>query len=317
MALNSIRKIAVVGTGTIGSSWTTLFLAKGFKVTVSDPAPGAKEKLAQFIQREWPRMQNIGLAKNADPKNFEFVDDIYPRLHDIDFVQENCPERADFKTDLIGQIDAKLPKHAIIASSSSGIPSSQFISKCGVDPNRVLIGHPFNPPHLIPLVEIVPHSKTTSAAVDGATAFYKSLGKAPVLLKKEAPGFLANRLQAAVIAEAYSLVHHGIASPEDVDTAISSGPGIRWAFAGPFMTEVFAGGGGQDGFSHTVNHLVPALAGWVEDMNKNKFSFNKQDITTLTEQVTKWQKSTDTEAAEKEMNDGIVNVLQFKKDTKL
>ncbi|KAK4501844.1 hypothetical protein PRZ48_007653 [Zasmidium cellare] len=308
----TIRKVAVVGTGVIGSSWTTLFLAKGYQVVVSDPAPGAEEKLSQYIESEWPRIEQIGLAEGASPRNYEFVEDITQHLGDVDFVQENGPERPDFKTKLIANIDAHLPKHAVIASSSSGIPSSQFISECKVDPSRVLIGHPFNPPHLIPLVEIVPHPGTSGAAVRQAEAFYKALGKAPVLLKKEAPGFVANRLQAALLAEAYSLVSRGVASPEDVDTAVTTGPGLRWALAGPYMTNVLGGGGGKDGFDHFVQHLGPAVRGWKEDMDANKFSFEEDETKRLQEQVTPWVETKEPEKVRQEMGDALIELLQTK-----
>lgn len=181
-----------------------------------------------------------------------------------------------------------------------------------MDPSRVLIGHPFNPPHLIPLVEIVPHPGTSEAAVQQAVAFYKGLGKAPVLLKKEAPGFLANRLQAALLAEAYSLVSRGIATPEDVDTAVSTGPGLRWALAGPYMTNVLGGGGGKDGFDHFFKHLGPAVRGWKEDMDENKFTFQEDETKRLQKQVTAWVETKEPEKTREEMGDALIELLQTK-----
>jgi 3-hydroxyacyl-CoA dehydrogenase len=310
-----IKKIAVVGTGVIGSSWTTLFLAKGYQVIVSDPAPGARAKLADFIKNEWPRMQKAGLVvPGANPQNYEFVDDITSHLSDIDFVQENAPERVDFKTRLIGDLDAKLPAHAIIASSSSGIPSSQFIGNCKKAPERVLIGHPFNPPHLIPLVEVVPHTETSIEVTQRAIDFYKLLGKAPVLIKKEVPGFLANRLQAAILAEAYSLVNRGIASPEDVDTAISTGPGLRWALAGPFSTNILAGGAVEDPFKHFIEHLGPAVSGWKKDMDEHRFDIeDEEQVGRLEEDVRPFQEKIDRERLRREMGDGLIEVLGVKR----
>lgn len=181
-----------------------------------------------------------------------------------------------------------------------------------MDPGRVLIGHPFNPPHLIPLVEIVPHPDSSGAAVRQAMALYKALGKAPVLLKKEAPGFLANRLQAALLSEAYSLVSRGIASPEDVDTAVSTGPGLRWALAGPYMTNVLGGGGGKDGFDHFMKHLGPAVHGWKRDMDENKFSFEEEEICGLQERVTPWVEKKQPEKVRQEMGDALIELLQTK-----
>lgn len=225
---------------------------------------------------------------------------------------ENGPERSDFKTKLIGSLDALLPRSTIIASSSSGIPSSQFIADCRVDPSRVLIGHPFNPPHLIPLVEVVPHPGTSLDSVKRATEFYASLGKAPVLIKKEAPGFLANRLQAAVLAEAYSLVRNGVASPEDVDTAMSTGPGLRWALAGPYMTNVIGGGGGKNGFAHFMAHLGPAVQGWKQDMDENSFSFNEDDTKVVSREVEQWVERSDPDTAREEMEGALLSLLEVK-----
>ncbi|EME84338.1 uncharacterized protein MYCFIDRAFT_134610 [Pseudocercospora fijiensis CIRAD86] len=315
MSERGIKNVLVVGTGVIGSSWTTLFLAKGLKVIVSDPAPGAKEKLAEFIKSEWPRMQRVGAVEHANPDSYQFVEDISTAsLDDVDFVQENAPERPDFKTKLMGSLDSTLKKDVVIASSSSGIPSSKFIGECKVAPERVLIGHPFNPPHLIPLVEVVPHPETSQDAVERATEFYKSVGKAPVLIKKETPGFLANRLQAAVLTEAYSLVSRGIASPEDVDTAISTGPGLRWALAGPYTTNILAGGASDDPFKHFIDHLGPAVHGWKKDMDEHKFEFREDEMKQLSEHVRPFQGKLDREGVRSDMGNGLVELLDMKKN---
>lgn len=181
-----------------------------------------------------------------------------------------------------------------------------------MDPSRVLVGHPFNPPHLIPLVEIVPHPGTSGAAVRQVVEFYKALGKAPVLLKKEAPGFVANRLQAALLTEAYSLVSRGIASPEDVDAAVTNGPGLRWALAGPYMTNVLGGGGGKDGFDHFFKHLGPAVRGWKEDMDANKFSFEEDETKRILDQVAPWVETKEPEKVREEMGDALIELLQSK-----
>lgn len=225
---------------------------------------------------------------------------------------QNAPEKPDFKAKLVADIDAHLPAHGMIASSSSGIPSSQFIGQCIVDPSRVLIGHPFNPPHLIPLVEIVPHPGTSPAVVQRTTDFYKQLGKSPVVMKKEAPGFLANRIQAAVLCEAYSLVSRGIASPEDVDTAVSTGPGLRWALAGPFMTNVLGGGGGEDGFSHFMSHLGQAVRAWKQDMDENAFSFQDSEVKALNERVKAFATSRDPKIMQSEMAEAVTDIVRLK-----
>ncbi|BDD57822.1 hypothetical protein MAP00_003152 [Monascus purpureus] len=212
----SIKNVGVIGTGVIGSSWIALFLARGLSVTVTDPAPGAREKLAAYLEKEWPSLIQIGLSQGASLANYKFVDSIDNYLEEFDFVQENAPERLDIKRELFAHLDAHTRKDAIIASSSSGIPSSQFVTECKHNPARILIGHPFNPPHLVPLVEVVPHPGTAELYTKQAVEFYRWLGKSPILVKQETPGFIANRLQAAVMSEAYSLVNRGIVSAEDL-----------------------------------------------------------------------------------------------------
>lgn len=184
---NSIRTVGVAGTGVIGSSWTGLCLARGLRVLVSDPAPGAEEKLAAYLNSIWPTLEEIGLANNASKDKYRFVgDNLRAHYGDLDFVQENAPEREGLKTALIGEIDAGTRSDVLIASPSSGLPSSQFIGNCK-HPERVLFGHPFNPPHLMPLVEVVPNLKTSPESVQTAMSFYRGLGKHPVLVKKEVP----------------------------------------------------------------------------------------------------------------------------------
>ena len=246
MSVPTIRTIGVVGTGVIGSSWTALFLARGLRVIVSDPAPGAEEKLQGYLNKEWPTLSRIGLSPGASLQNYQFVKSIDEHLPNVDYIQEvggllplsyiavytsgtgiltreqkNGPERLDFKRGLFAHLDANTREDVILASSSSGLPSSQFVTDCKKNPGRVLIGHPFNPPHLVPLVEVVPHPETSQSAIEKAINFYKGLNKEPVLVKQETPGFIANRLQAAVCQEAYSLVSRGIISAEDLGKFLS------------------------------------------------------------------------------------------------
>lgn len=214
-------------------------------------------------------------------------------------------------TKLIGNLDSLLPKGTIIASSSSGIPSSQFIGDCKNDTSRVLIGHPFNPPHLMPLVEVVPHPDTTSDAVSRAMDFCKSLGKSPVFVKKETPGFLADRLH---LSEAYSLASRGIISAEDVDTAMSTGLGLRWALAGPYMINVLGGGSAQDPFEHFIEHLSPAVARWKKDMDEHSFSWEEKDVKALAEAVKLFVQKSDTEGVKRDMGNGLIELLELKKE---
>jgi 3-hydroxyacyl-CoA dehydrogenase len=230
----AIKTVGVVGTGVIGASWTGLFLAHGLRVLVADPSPDAADKLASYLKSIWPALQEIGLSEGASIDNYEFVGaSLGEHYSKVDFIQEVCimhckhsqhikltlrqnaPERPELKLKLLAEIDAKTRKDVVIASSSSGIPSSRFISQCK-NPERVLIGHPFNPPHLMPLVEVVPHPGTNAATIATAIEFYNSIGRKAIHIQQEAPGFVANRLQAALLTEAYSLVSRGIISAEDL-----------------------------------------------------------------------------------------------------
>jgi len=182
---------------------------------------------------------------------------------------QSGPERLDIKIPLIASLDRHLPSHVPLASSSSGLPASSFIRDCRSSPSRVLIGHPFNPPHVMPLVEIVPHPGTSAATVAAAKAFYDSLGRRPIVIRKEVPGFLANRLQIAVVQEAISLVARGVVSPEDVDAAVMGSLGPRWALIGPMMSWCLGGGGNPGGFERMNNGIGAAAGRWVEDMRQN------------------------------------------------
>ena len=252
-----IHRIAIVGTGVIGASWAALYLAKGFEVVASDPAPGAEQRLRDFIAKSWPALERLGLAASASQSNLSFNEKLVEALEGVDFVQENGPERIDFKQKLYGEMDALLPPDVIIASSSSGLPMSEIQKGATAHPERCVIGHPFNPPHLIPLVEIVGGKLTSEETIQRADDFYTSIGKDTVRIKKELPGHVANRLQAALAREVYYLVATDVLSAEDVDTAVSSGPGLRWALMGNMMTNHLAGG--QGGIEHFFEQFAAPL----------------------------------------------------------
>jgi 3-hydroxyacyl-CoA dehydrogenase len=239
-----IRRIAIVGTGVIGASWAALYLAKGLQVVATDPAPGAEQRLRDFIDKAWPALERLGLSAGASRSNLSFNAVLAEALKGVDFVQENGPERVDFKQKLYGEMDALLPADVVIASSSSGLPMSEIQKGATAHPERCVIGHPFNPPHLIPLVEIVGGKLTSEETIQHADEFYTSLGKDTVRIKKELPGHVANRLQAALAREVYYLVATDVLSAADVDTALSSGPGLRWGIMGNMMINHLAGGTG-------------------------------------------------------------------------
>ncbi|KAI5240756.1 putative hydroxyacyl-CoA dehydrogenase [Aureobasidium subglaciale] len=309
----AIKTVGIVGTGVIGASWTGLFLANGLRVLVSDPAPGSKQKLDKYLQSIWPDLKKIGLAPGASLDNYQFVGtSLKDHYSKIDFIQENAPEKLELKTSLLAEIDAATRPDVVIASSSSGLPSSKFIGKCTTNPGRILIGHPFNPPHLMPLVEVIPHPETSQDSVNTATAFYKSLNKSPVVLHKEVPGFAANRLQAALCSEAYSLVSRGVISAEDLDLCVTNSLGPRWALTGPLMSNAMGGGGGTDGFRHLLEHLGPASEAWLADMREHAFVFNKQSLDGLSASVGEELEGKDVQKLEAERDRLLVEILKLK-----
>ncbi|MGC2222142.1 MAG: 3-hydroxyacyl-CoA dehydrogenase NAD-binding domain-containing protein [Methylocella sp.] len=255
-----INRIAIIGTGVIGASWAALFLAKGLKDGATDVAPGAEKALRHFVEAAWPALEQLGLAPGALQSNLTFTPDLAGCVADADLVQENGPERIDFKRNLYQQLDELLPPEVIIASSSSGLTMSDIQVGCRSHPERCVIGHPFNPPHLIPLVEIVGGSKTSEDTIDRAAHFYTSIGKRTVRLHKEVPGHVANRLQAALIREVYYLVGEGVVSVADVDAALCWGPGLRWGIMGQVLLNHL--GGGEGGMEHFLDQFAGPLTAW-------------------------------------------------------
>jgi carnitine 3-dehydrogenase len=255
---------AVIGTGVIGTSWAAYFLSRGMDVIATDPAPEAEVALRAGVAAAWPSLIQLGLHESADPDRLSFTTDVIEAVTGADFVQENGPERLDIKQQLIATIDAHTPAEVIIASSSSGTLPSEIQALAQRFPDRVLIGHPFHPAHLMPLVEVVGGSQTSLEALDRAMSFYASIGKKPIRVRQELPGHIANRLQAALWREAYSLVERGAASVADIDTAISYGPGLRWALLGPLVLQHLSGGPG--GMAHLLRHLGPPTQKWMDDL---------------------------------------------------
>jgi 3-hydroxyacyl-CoA dehydrogenase len=255
-----IQRVAIIGTGVIGASWTSLFLAKGLDVVATDVAPGAEAALKGFVQSAWPALTRLGLAAGASLSKLTFTADMPTAVKGADLVQENGPERIDFKKKLYQQLDELLPPDVIIASSSSGLTMSEIQSACRSHPERCVIGHPFNPPHLVPLVEIVGGAKTSEETIQRAADFYAALGKKPVRLHKEVPGHVANRLQGALAREVYHLVAEGVVSVADVDTALCWGPGLRWGIMGNVLLNHL--GGGEGGIEHFFQQFTGPMTAW-------------------------------------------------------
>ncbi|WP_405891164.1 3-hydroxyacyl-CoA dehydrogenase NAD-binding domain-containing protein [Streptomyces sp. NBC_01527] len=257
-----VHRVAIVGTGTIGASWATHHLVRGFDVTATDPSPTAEAALRSYVEAAWDAAASIGLAPGASPDRLSFTTDLREAVADADFVQENAPERPELKVPLFADIDDATPPGAIIASSSSGITMSVIQAECR-RPERTVIGHPFNPPHIVPLVEVVGGTRTAPETIREAMSFYAAIGKKPIHLKKELPGHVANRIQAALYREVVHLVQEGVLDVSDSDDAVSWGPGLRWGVMGPHL--LWHLGGGEGGIEHFMDTLMPRMvASWQE-----------------------------------------------------
>lgn len=257
-APEDIRRVAVVGAGLIGAGWAAAFLAAGRTVAVHDMAPDAEGKVREHVARAWPSLTQRGLTLGASPDALSFHATLEETLDGGDFVQENTPERDTIKRDLFGQLGRALPADVLIASSTSNMPVTMLQESC-THPERCVLGHPFNPVHLIPLVEVGGGERTDRAAVDAAIAFYAAIGKKPVRLEREILGHIGNRLTAAMFREAVSLVANGVATVKDVDDALRFGPALKWAIQGQFTT--FHTSGGEAGLSGFLKHFGPGIMG--------------------------------------------------------
>ncbi len=252
----NVRRVACVGAGVIGGGWVAHFLARGYDVTAWDPAPDASRKLRRLVDAAWPTLTLLGLADGASTDRLTVADTLDQAVADADFVQESAPEKLDLKRDLLARLDAATPPGVVIASSTSGYPMTDM-QTAAADPSRLVVGHPFNPPYLIPLVEVVGGERTDPAAVAWAARFYEVAGKSVITMDNEVPGFIANRLQEALWREALHMVANGEATVRDIDLSITEGPGLRWAVMGPMLT--FALAGGEGGMAHMLDHFGPSL----------------------------------------------------------
>ncbi|MFI1737301.1 3-hydroxyacyl-CoA dehydrogenase NAD-binding domain-containing protein [Streptomyces sioyaensis] len=255
-APEDVRRVACIGAGVIGGGWAAHFLARGYDVTAWDPAPDAEEKLRRLVAAAWPALERIGLAEGAAPDRLTVAGTLAEAVADADFVQESAPEKLELKRSLLAELTAATRPGVVVASSTSGYPMTDMQTAAG-DAGRLVVGHPFNPPYLIPLVEVVGGERTDRAAVTWASRFYEVAGKSVLTMDRELPGFIANRLQEAMWREALHMVANGEASVADIDASITEGPGLRWAFMGPCLT--FALAGGEGGMAHMLDHFGPSL----------------------------------------------------------
>src|SRR5215475_13214152 len=258
--LERYSKVAVVGAGVIGASWTAVFLAHGLTVVVNDPRDDVEAVVEGYIRKASPTLTALNLPTQNLTRKLHFESSLDRAVEGVDVVQENGPERVEFKQDLWARIEPHVPAHALLLSSSSARTASEQSQKMK-NAKRLLIGHPFNPPHLIPLVEVVPGDQTEPGAVEDAVAFYQALGKVPRVLRKEIQGFVANRLQRAIFRECCHLVLEGVVTVDELDDIVTSSIGLRWAADGPFRS--FHLGGGPGGFAAFFKQFAPGMeAAW-------------------------------------------------------
>ncbi|KMW56192.1 3-hydroxyacyl-CoA dehydrogenase [Candidatus Rhodobacter oscarellae] len=257
--MTEIKHIAVLGAGVIGASWAALFLAAGRSVAVFDPDPGAEDAARAYIKRAWPALQELGLTERATSDAIRFAPTASAAVAGAQFVQENVPERLAIKHATYQEIEPALAAGAIVSSATSGL-TLEALQEGWRDPGKLILGHPFNPPHLIPLVELTANARTGAGVLESTEAFYQDIGKVTIRIKKGLPGHVANRLQAAVWREAVHMALEGVASVEDIDKAMWAGPGLRWAAMGPTM--LFHLGAGDGGLEAFCAHFKDTFNGW-------------------------------------------------------
>lgn len=279
--MSEISHTAILGAGVIGSSWAALFLSAGRSVTVYDPAPDTERQTREAIENAWPTLEELGLTARATPDALTFAATASCAVEGADFVQENVPEREAIKHDLYSEIEPVLSESAIVSSSTSGM-TLEALQAGWKDPAPLILGHPFNPPHLIPLVELTANARTGLGILERTETFYHDIGKVTIRIKKGMPGHVANRLQAAVWREAVHMAVEGVASVDDIDKAMWAGPGLRWAAMGPTM--LFNLGAGDGGLRAFCDHFRDTFNGWWDGLGQPHLDDNV--IETLVQGIT-------------------------------
>ena len=310
--VNAVKSIGIVGTGTIGASWAAYFLAQGFKVKAWDPANTWKVKLENFIESAWTDLEKLGVPEIATPSNLTLCDELGSVTEGVDFIQENAPEQLGVKQKLFRELDKTAPTSVIISSSTSGLIMSEMQENIE-NAERFVVGHPFNPPHLIPLVEVVGGELTAAEVVEWTIDFYNLIGKHAIKINKEVPGHLANRLQAALWREAVLAVQNGLASVEDVNAAVAQGPGLRWALMGPHMIMNLAGGKG--GMEQMLSHFAPGIQSWWQTMMETP-NMDQKLQKVLVDGINKEAGNKTIDDLEKERDTRLIKLLRMLQETK-
>lgn len=305
------KNITIIGAGVIGASWAAVFLAKGMNVTISDPKENIAQDVKDYVQgalTELSQMglntQNISLEKNQTSLFFE--KDLAVAVSQADYIQENGPENRDFKANLWKEVEAHAPNHTFFLSSSSGITATQQATQL-TKPERLIIGHPFNPPHLMPLVEVVPGIQSDQSYIEHVLNFYSALGKSPKLLKKEVAGFVANRLQSAIFRECVALVQQGVVTVDELDDIVTTSLGIRWASGGPFLA--FHLGGGAGGITHFLEHLTPTMELVWKDQQNTTVTFDAKTKQLIIDQINEKYGTESIPSLEKSMSAKEISII--------
>ncbi|MEO0958047.1 MAG: 3-hydroxyacyl-CoA dehydrogenase NAD-binding domain-containing protein [Pseudomonadota bacterium] len=301
--------VAILGAGVIGASWASLFLAAGHRVRVHDPAPDAETAVRAYVDGAWPALSRLGHAERGTPDAISFHTDPAEAVEGIAFAQESVPERVEIEHALYARIEDAFPANAVIASSASGLTLTEMQAGWR-DPRRLVLGHPFNPPHLVPLVEVMGNERTDADAVPAAEAIYEDAGKVTIRVEKEVPGHVANRLQAALWREAIHLVLEGVASVKDVDTAIWAGPGQRWAAMGPSTLFHLAAGAG--GLEEYCRRYGPSFNRWWDDLGTPRM--NEETARRLAEGVNEATEGADQATLAAQRDALMIAMLEAQRD---
>ena len=305
---NDVKQVLCIGAGPIGGGWTAGFLSAGYKVTTYLHDESEIEPLTRLLENAWKSLTEMGLAEGASLENFSWTTDLHTAIEGAQFIQESIPEVLPLKQDLYEKLGDMVDPSVVIASSTSGLSMTDIQKNCRT-PERTVVGHPFNPPYLLPLVEMIGGEKTSAQTIEWAEAFYKSAGKAPLVLKKEVPGFIATRLQEAIWREALHMVANGEATVEQIDQAVVNGPGPRWALMGP--CEIFHVGGGEGGMAYCLEQFGPALKlPWTRLVAPELTPELREAMVSGCEEMTKGE---DFSTLTRKMNEGLVEIAKLKR----
>jgi carnitine 3-dehydrogenase len=308
---SSIKTVGIVGGGVIGSGWAARCLAHGLDIIATDPSPTGEKALRDSVANAWPALERVGLKPGASKARISWLKSAGDVAAKADFVQESAPERIDLKRKLHAAIDEAARPDVIIASSSSGLLPSEIQDNCK-HPERVLIGHPFNPVYLLPLVEVLGGKQTKATAIDKAIAFYASIGMKPLKVRTEIEGYISDRLQEALWREILHMVNEGVATTGEIDDAIRYGPGLRWAFMGTNL--IFHMAGGDAGMRHMLEQFGPALQlPWTKLKAPD---LTKQLIDRMVEGTQEQAKGWTVKELERFRDDCLIRVMQAVEDAR-